>query len=161
MTESLDTTAPDTDAADAASRERFREKVAYDTDLRLDNMLSFIFGVDDEHLEGTATIMLITPGGVIEGMLVHPKKYATSQIDSVAEKSPEIARGLQLVEDGMDEIIAERKANFPDEPRAHRTYLHFLEATVTTGNNRFFVKDLRVDLTTVIGWSLKANLYEA
>ncbi len=154
MTESEESSVSSNDPARDAAFERYREKVDYDVDTRLSIYLDLMFGIDDENTEAQASFTLITPGGVIQGLAVHPKKYAEAQIARVTSASENMGKAMALVEEGLEKLRERQRGEFKDEPRGNRPYLHFLTATYISGPTTMNLSDLRVDLKSVIAWTL-------
>ncbi|MDI2021178.1 hypothetical protein [Paenarthrobacter nicotinovorans] len=159
MTESTDIDRIEFTPENAERRRRRREQLAYDVDWKLDMLFNLIFGIEDDHIEGSASITLVTAGGVIEGEAVHYRKYALAQIESVAEHSEMLASNLRIQHDAIVDSQNAIAVSDSDKYGATRGHLHFLEATLTNGAHRTTLSNLRVSAKSVIAWSIGARTY--
>ncbi|MFJ4026007.1 hypothetical protein ACIPWF_00875 [Paenarthrobacter sp. NPDC089989] len=161
MTESVDNNDFALDPATADSRQRLREQLAYDVDYKLDMFLGLIFGPEGDNTDGQASITLVTPGGVIEGTLVHHDKYEQAQIDAMETRSETMARYMEMQREVVQKARAAIKAGDPKEHPTTTGFYHFLDATLTNGAHRVQLKNLRVSAKSVIAWSLDARVYNS
>lgn len=140
------------------SEEFYAQREASRTyDYRLANILDMMFGFDDQHKDSSIALSVLVAGATVRGLAIHRESWETEQIEKLqASGEPShdmLAQMLKAMFDTDSELDADFKAEYP-ERRYVRRWIHFRDATVSTGGQAVEYPYFRVSLDSVQGWSL-------